>query len=215
MAEQLASHGFVVAAVQSRGTSELAYKLSRANLDTMVTDLDFVWARMQRESYVQPVRTALIGMSNGAIGAMALQLRHPSIVTGVVSLDGGIGEDAGGIYLRERSNNDTNALHAPLLHLYTEPNPSLNLAHLRGYNGADRTLMLAKDMRHGDFLNDAMFQNFLTGDERTRHAAQGFSWVARYTLRFLHSALTDRANWLAGDSAPPTLIAIERLPPSP
>ena len=213
MAEHLASHGFVVAAVRSRGTAELAYRLSRENLDTMTADLAFAWARLQREPYVRTGPAVFIGMSNGSIGSMAVQLRAPRMVAGVVSLDGGIGEDAGGTYLRERSNDDPRRLRAPLLHFYTEPNPRLNFAHVRSYEGADRTLVLVKGVRHTDFLNDALFDKFLTGDARAYRSAEGFVWVARYTLRFVQAVMSDRkGDWLEGGEPPPSeWVTIERL----
>jgi hypothetical protein len=135
------------------------------------------------------------------------------MVAGVVSLDGGIGEDTGGTYLRERSNNDPRRLRAPLLHFYTQPNPHLNLAHLRSYDGAERTLVLVKGVRHADFLNDALFDKFLTGDARAHHSADAFVWVARYTRRFVQSVMSDRTgDWLeAGEPPPSELMTIERL----
>jgi hypothetical protein len=210
MAEHLASHGFIVAAVRSRGAGELAYRLSRENLDAMAADLEFAWARLQREPSVRPGPAAFIGMSNGAIAAMAVQLSRP-IVAGVVSLDGGIGEDAGGTYLRERSGNRPRLLGAPLVHFYTEPNPHLNLAHLRGYDAASRTLIRVADMRHVDFLNDAMFTSFLQGDVQSRQATESFTWVARYTLRFVQAAFSGKAaGWLAdAEPAPPEVMTIE------
>jgi hypothetical protein len=57
---------------------------------------------------------------------MALQLRCP--VGAIVSLDGGIGENAGGTYLPERSGGRVAALHAPVLrHVATLPDAPLAL----------------------------------------------------------------------------------------
>src|SRR4051812_21395262 len=75
MCEYLASHGYVVAAVRSRAVNDVAYKLSRENLDAMVADNVFVAERMRHESNVSDAAIGVIGMSNGSIAALALQLK--------------------------------------------------------------------------------------------------------------------------------------------
>lgn len=219
MCEYLASYGYVVAAVRSRGAVDPIYKLSRENLDAVVADHDFVATRMLREPNVASSPVGVIGMSNGSIVAMALQLRRP--VGAVVSLDGGIGEDAGGIYLRERSGGDLDALRAPVLHLYAPNNPHLNLEHLRSYRRAPRTLVFVRNMRHADFLAYPAFERVLpgfSGADFVPEAQAGFVWVNRYTLHFLDEHLRasghgERFISATADSngVPHGLMTIERL----
>ncbi len=52
MSEYLASHGFVVGAIESKGVRQVAYRLNRENLDAMTHDASFVIARMRREAFV-------------------------------------------------------------------------------------------------------------------------------------------------------------------
>lgn len=219
MCEYLASYGYVVAAVRSRGAADPAYRLSRENLDAVVTDNDLVAAHMLREPNVAPAPVGIIGMSNGAIVAMALQLRRP--VSAIVSLDGGIGENAGGIYLRERSGGNLGALRAPVLHFYAPNNPHLNLEHLRSYGSAQRILVFVRGMRHIDFLAYPSFEQLLpgfSGQDVAADAQPGFVWVNRYTLHFLDAHLRSSkhgARFMAGTPAargvPPGLMTIERL----
>jgi dienelactone hydrolase len=219
MCEYLASYGYVVAAVRSRGANDPEYRLSRENLDAVVADQDFVAARMLREPNVAPTPVGIIGMSNGSIVALALQLRRP--VSAIVSLDGGIGEDAGGIYLRERSGGDLGALRAPILHFYAPNNPHLNLEHLRSYNSAQRTLVFVRGMRHIDFLAYPSFEQQLpgfSGPDVAADAQPGFVWVNRYTLHFLDTHMRGSQHgtrFMAGTAeaqgVPPGLMTIERL----
>ena len=219
MCEYLASHGFVVAAVQSRGATDTEYRLSRPNLDAMVADQAFAADRLQRESDVAAGPIGVIGMSNGSIAAMALALQRK--VGAVVSLDGGIGEDAGGTYLRERSSNNPRAFTAPLLHFYTVNNPSLNLQHIRSYDASSRLLVIARGLRHADFLASPAFDTLVprfTGESST-DALPGFTWINRYTFRFLDANLNgspESREWLAADPAahqlPAGLLTLERLP---
>jgi hypothetical protein len=219
MCEYLASYGYVVAAVRSRGATDPAYRLSRENLDAVVADHDLVAARMLRQPNVAPTPIGIIGMSNGSIVAMALQLRRP--VSAIVSLDGGIGENAGGTYLRERSGGDLRVLRAPVLHFYAPNNPHLNLEHLRSYGSAQRTLVFVRGMRHIDFLAYPSFEQLLPGFSGTDVAADaqpGFVWVNRYTLHFLDAHMRNSkhgARFMASTAeargVPPGLMTIERL----
>lgn len=220
MCEYLASYGYVVAAVRSRGAVDPIYKLSRENLDAVVADHDFVATRMLREPNVASSPVGVIGMSNGSIVAMALQLRRP--VGAIVSLDGGIGEDAGGTYLRERSGGNLGALRAPVLHLYAPNNPHLNLEHLRSCRSAPRTIVFVRNMRHADFLAYPAFERILpgfSGAEFAPDAHAGFVWVNRYTLHFLDERLRESghserfmSSTAESNGAPPGLMTIERLP---
>lgn len=222
MAEYLASYGYIVAAVRSRGATEPTYRLSRANLDAMVLDQEFVATHMQREPNVAEGPIGLIGMSNGSIATLALQLRRTvGTIGAVVSLDGGIGENAGGTYLRERSGGDVSALRAPLLHFYAPHNQHLNLEHLRSYRDSQRTLIFVRNMRHADFLAHPAFERALpgfTGAAVSPDAHAGFVWVNRYTLHFLDAHLRGSGHGRAflattaeTQGAPAGLMEIERL----
>jgi dienelactone hydrolase len=219
MAEFVASQGFVVAAVQSRGAAEIPYRLSRENLDSMVADHDFAAARLQRDDRVAGGPIGVIGMSNGSIAGMALQLKRP--VAAVVSLDGGIGENAGGTYLNERSSDRPRAFTAPLLHFYVTENAYLNLDHIRSYAASPRTLVITRGLRHADFLAYPAFDAVapLFSGDASADALPGYTWINRYTSRFLDAHMKgSRAarDWLANDPAangvPAGLFTLEQVP---
>jgi len=221
MGEYLASHGFVVAAFQSKGAREPAYRLSRANLDAMVEDAKFAVSRMRSHVDVT-TRLGVIGMSNGSIAAMALELAglRPDAI---VSLDGGIGERAGGTYLAERSMGNPARLTVPLLHLYTPDNPHLDFQYLRSYESSPRMLARVDHLRHGDFLTGGALERVMPGwrGEAPSHVTAGFATVCRYTLRFLRWRLAgDAGSERFLEQSPEAngvlegLMKIERLPSS-
>jgi hypothetical protein len=221
MGEYLASHGFVVAAFQSKGAREPAYRLSRANLDAMVEDAKFAVSRMRSHVDVT-TRLGVIGMSNGSIAAMALELAglRPDAI---VSLDGGIGERAGGTYLAERSMGNPARLTVPLLHLYTPDNPHLDFQYLRSYESSPRMLARVDHLRHGDFLTGGALERVMPGwrGEAPSHVTAGFATVCRYTLRFLRWRLAgDAGSERFLEQSPEAngvlegLMEIERLPSS-
>jgi|GEM_PF-1765403 len=219
MSEYLASRGFVVAAVESKGARQAPYRLSRENLDAMVLDAAFVVARMRREPYVNQ-RLGIVGMSNGSIAAMALQLSGP-VPEAVVSLDGGIGEGAGGTYLGERSQGVPTRFTVPLLHLYSPDNPHLDFQYLRSYQASERLLVEVDHLRHRDFLAGGALERLMPGafGEAPPQASLGFEIVCRYTAQFLEWRLADNEQagaYLAAPpeahGVPPAFLNIERLP---
>jgi len=219
MSEYLASHGLVVAAIESKGATAVPYKLSPENLDAMVRDAAYVVTRMRREPYVSNTFGA-IGMSNGSVAAVAMQLSGPK-PRAIVSLDGGIGEPAGGTYMAERTGSDPAKFTAPILHLYTADNPHLDLEFLRSYSASPRMLVQVDHLRHGDFLAYGALERVMPGAFGTAPAASslGFEVVCRYTEAFLRSTLVGDGEAREFMSATPAtngvpagLVEIERLP---
>jgi hypothetical protein len=220
MAEYLASYGYVVAGVRSRGAIDVDYRLNRANLDAVTLDLDVAASRMKHEPDVRSGNIAVIGMSNGAIAAVALQLERRDIGA-IVSLDGTIGENAGGLYLAERSGGDVAKFKAPILHLYTPDNEFLNLQHVRSYGASPRVLVAIPELRHRDFLAYAAFDRAVpefSGAPFSGRAHAGFVWVNRYTLHFIDAFLRGSRHGSAflrteptAQGAPSGLLEVERL----
>jgi hypothetical protein len=172
-------------------------------------------------SIPQPGRPMqIVGMSNGSIAAMALQLSG-LVPEAVVSLDGGIGEGAGGTYLGERSQGVPTRFTVPLLHLYGPDNPHLDFQYLRSYEASERLLVEVDHLRHRDFLTGGALEPLMPGafGEAPPRASLGFEVVCRYTDRFLEWRLAGNAQagaYLAAApeayGIPADLLTIERLP---
>jgi hypothetical protein len=108
--------------------------------------------------------------------AVALQLERRDIGA-IVSLDGTIGENAGGVYLTERSAGDLAKFKAPILHLYTPDNEFLNLQHVRGYGASPRVLVAIPEQRHRDFLAYAAFDPYGAGVFRCPGFSASACWI--------------------------------------
>lgn len=91
MAEYLASHGFVVASVPSRGwySSILPYPTGLVGSAAMAADLETVRQRLRSWPNVDSDRVAVMGFSRGGITNALMQMRDPSIGA-LVGLDGTI-----------------------------------------------------------------------------------------------------------------------------
>jgi hypothetical protein len=185
MAEFIASHGFVVAGLPSRDAEVGPYRLSVANIDAIGRDLAFVTQALRRESFVDARPPAVLGMSNGALGAIALELQAGPLA-GIISLDGTIGERIAAQALPRLARGEGAKLVAPLLHFYSPANDYLDFTELRAQARPFCQLAELAGMAHSDFLADAMFRAAAHPDsEPVRNNARAFAWMARRTLEFL------------------------------
>jgi len=143
-------------------------------------------------------------MSNGSIAAVALQLKRP--VDAIVTLDGGIGENAGSTYLNERSGGDVSALSAPIRHFYARNNLHLNLEHHCSFRSTSRAIVFVRNMRHSDSLAYLAFEFALpdfSDSDFTPDSHIGCNWENRYALHFSAAYLhrSDHAIWFIGTNA--------------
>lgn len=190
MCEYLASHGFIVAAVPSKGSFSYDFDVGLSGLETLIKDMEFVLASLKEFPQVDGQNLALIGMSFGSAGVIGFQTRHPE-VRAMISLDGGIGEGGVSFLVTRTPYYDVSRIKAPLLHLYTPNNPHLDLTRIESYKYSTRYLVTIPRMRHGDFVAYGMLEQFVPrmfgespGDTRS-----GFEWVCRYSLSFLQAYL--------------------------
>ena len=184
MAEFLASYGFIVAGLPSKDAEVGPYRLSVANLDAMGRDLAFVTSYLKRESFVDDRPPAVLGMSNGALGAIALELQAGPLA-GIVSLDGTIGERAAGQSVPKMARSEGARLAAPLLHFYAPVNSYLDFTELRAQARVSCHLAELPGMAHSDFLSDAIFRAAADPNNDTARNARAFAWMSRRTLEFL------------------------------
>lgn len=186
MCEYLASHGFIVGAIPSKGASVYEYRLSVPNLEAMIADIKFVEETLKDFPSADKNNLGLIGMSNGAMGALGRHLSNPH-VKAIVSLDGSVGDKGVIPALKRFKDYNPSALNARLLHLYTPNNPNLDFSLIDSYQNAERYLVSIPRMRHADFISYGMLEHFVPkiwgnspGDTKA-----GFEWVCRFTLHFL------------------------------
>jgi len=198
MCEYLASHGFIVAAVPSKGSFEYDFDVGLSGLETLTRDIEFVSGFLQRLPEVDHEKLGLIGMSFGSAAVVGEATRN-SGVRALISLDGGIGEGGVSFLLTRTPYYDVSRIKAPLLHLYTNTNPHLDLTRLNSYKYSTRYLVTIPRMRHSDFVGASMLEQFVPkmfgaspGD-----AKAGFEWANRYSLEFLKAYLKNDAQALA------------------
>jgi Platelet-activating factor acetylhydrolase, isoform II len=198
LCEYLASHGFIVAAVPSKGSFEYDFDVGLSGLETLIKDMEFVLASAKKFPFVDGQRLALIGMSFGSAAVIGFQTRH-SEVGAMISLDGGIGEGGVSFLLTRTPYYGVSRIKAPLLHLYTPNNPNLDLTRMEGYKYATRYLVSIPRMRHSDFVAHGMLEQIVPKmfGESPGDTKSGFEWVCRYARSFLEGYLKNDPQGIA------------------
>jgi hypothetical protein len=185
MSEYLASHGFVVAGVMPRA----GYRLSVDAVGGMIADLETALRTLGELPFVNRDRASVIGMSNGAFGAVGLGLRTP--VTAIISLDGTIAEGAAARILPELSAATPLPPQPRVLHLYTPDNKYLDLAQLKA-RGPACTAVRIPAVAHADFLSFGALVPVGPPPFTRLRPAEKFAAINRLTLSFLREAFHGR-----------------------
>ena len=197
MAEYLASHGFVVASPTLKGTYDAAPETSVRGIETHAADLRFVLSAIDTLPFVDPNRVAAMGVGIAASGALALEMRTPSLQA-LVSLEGGITTALELGLIAATPYYDVASVRAPMLAI-TAPHPSVDPARLDLYRYAPRHLVHFPKMGEFWFLNFGMLER-----ESPRIIGQppgdvtlGFEYGARWVLLFLDGYLRNERRALA------------------
>ena len=189
LAEYLASHGYVVASPTLKGTNDAAPETSVRGIETHVADLRFVLAAIDSLPSVTTDRIAALGVGIAASGALALQMRTPS-VRALVSLDGGITTALELGLLASTPYYDVAAVQVPILAI-TAPHPSVDAARLDVFRYAPRELVHFARMGEFWFLDYGMLEREVPGiiGPPPGDVAAGFEWGARWVRLFLDAHL--------------------------
>ena len=184
LAEYLASHGFVVAAVEVMGTSEGEPEISLGGLETQVADLRVALAAVAARPYVDAARLGLIGVGFNASSALSLQLRHAG-VRSLVSLDGGIPTQFEDRFLKRSPYFDPAAVRVPILALHS-PHEAIDTSLWNQYRYAERHLLHFPGMTEHHFLSFGPLAWFSPAiiAKATGDPVVGFAWASRYVRRF-------------------------------
>ena len=222
LAEYLASHGYVVASPTLKGTYDASPETSARGIETHAADLRFVIAALDSLPFVDGDRVAAMGVGIAASGALALQMRTPSL-RGLVSLEGGITTALEVGLIAATPYYDVAAVRAPILAI-TAPHPSVDPARLDIYRYATRHLVHFPRMGEFWFLNFGLLERQVPRiiGEPPGNVALGFEWGARWVRLFLDAYVRDdaaaRATLASGGSpgrAPDSLFTVAVRPGLP
>ncbi|MBK7872234.1 MAG: dienelactone hydrolase family protein [Saprospiraceae bacterium] len=201
LGEYLASMGFIAVHVPVKGTTtyELDYGLQDKGLETQVLDYEYaIKIVAQKFKQAQTAETGVIAFSFGGQSALGMAIRNSNIKA-VVSLDGGIGSDFGGVLLSKQAFYDVNKINAPILHLYNPNDPYTDLKWLNTYKSSKRTLVALKSVAHGHFTSFGLLDNqipYVIGKNEPR-PGKAYEAIMLYTQTFLDKHLNNKPSDLA------------------
>jgi dienelactone hydrolase len=236
LCEYLASHGYVVIASPSQGAATRNMTIDVAGMNAQAQDISFLIGYAQTLADTDAAKVAVVGHSWGGISNVAAASRD-SRIGALVALDGSLRyypsviRDAGDIHPEQMT--------VPLLAFIqrnlsiedleraapASDKPAPNV--LNAWTHGDLMTIHMLGLAHSSFntkspRNDDVwwqmehFGHLMLGDYDRADAIVGFSWVARYTLRFLDAYLkhdrdaqTFLRNTPARNGVPPHLMAAE------
>ena len=211
MAEYLASHGFVVATVETKGSFDADYDLGLTGMETHVQDLRFVLAHVRTLPFVDGARVAAMGVGISANACVALQMRDPTL-RALVSLDGGLMSPFEDGVTRRTPFWDPWAMTVPLLAI-DAPHGTLDPSLLDQYRYADLTRVHFPRMSEFHFLAFGAIEGvipFVIG-RPPGNVHAGFTAAARQVRTFLARQLLEGPDSLPPDGAgPDSLYVVSR-----
>lgn len=189
LAEFLASHGFVVAAVPQTNPGLWTFRFTSDawSVENQIRDLELTLGVMAMDSSVDRTRVAAMGYSTGGDVALLLQGRN-RVVDAVVGLDAswtlGPGNDVKGSAFFSPGQH-----RVPILAARRPISPGRADEVLDSLDGAPRLVVEISGSDHGAFSDDPAQRLALglgTADQAAAHAR-----VAHVVLQFLRATLVD------------------------
>lgn len=213
--EYLASHGYVVLSVPSRGLDALNDRLSGgAFYESQARDLEYLLAYASRLSFADTSRIGVFAWSRGGAAAILLQMRDARVA-------GVVGWDAGAIETRRESDRlrespfyDPDRVTSPVLHIRAG-NPGTQPALFESLRYAPRYLINVDGIHHLDFSVAAMIHTALglrnqyinSAPDRIRAAHASINVVTR---RFFDSFVKGMGEFSAVDLQPAGMFTFSK-----
>jgi pimeloyl-ACP methyl ester carboxylesterase len=185
LCEYLASHGFIVAATPSVGSSLLYADSNELDLETIVRDAEFIRASLRDWPYLDFERLGVIGYGMGGAAALILQMRNTD-VDAVVSLAGIHMESEHAGLLEGCLHYDPARVGVPLLHVCRDDSGTVEFGTPERFRFADRYLLALSGMENLHFTSygavSAMVPDTTGPAPGTKRLA--YETVCRYVERF-------------------------------
>jgi dienelactone hydrolase len=199
LAENLASHGYVVASTPSptlRASLEREDQMGEF-AEMQANDLAAAVIAVAKALPADTTVVGVVGYSFGARGALLLAMRSLRM-RALVSLDGGIGTATGVASLRGAPSFRSNVVLPPILHFYERADSFMapDFTLLRGLHPRSLTLRQVRHVHHAHFTTYGMATARLPGLAAAMHAdsatADSVRVVLEETRKFLDRELKVR-----------------------
>ena len=199
LGEYLASHGYVVAAVGQLGSSPVRtnFGINAVDFETLLRDLEYTWAIVQRLSFADRNRLAVMGHSVGGALGLALTMRGGE-ADAVIGLDAAYTNKRVAEVMKSAPYYSAGAVRVPLLDLRRANNKE-DLTILDALRHSDRYLVEIPGVQHADFTSFPFIARLYPAKIEARTpelGAQGYGRVCRSVLGFLKAQLQNEPDAL-------------------
>ncbi|UCD93534.1 MAG: hypothetical protein JSU69_07100 [Candidatus Zixiibacteriota bacterium] len=190
LCEYLASHGFIVATSPPVGTLTLNPEINLADLETMVRDREFVYARARDLPHVDTNRLGAMGTAFGGVTSLVMQTRNSNVdaVAGLQSL-----YVFNEFYEPVKDNPylEKNKVLAPLMLVYNDGESPADLSLFDSFDYSQRYLLKLSRLTSRDFSQYGLIS--IAGADSAGPTAEERGWdydtMARYLLNFFKAHL--------------------------
>jgi len=191
MGEYLASHGFVVAAINMKGTDSTLPETSPRGMRSQTADINFTVNKLSELNFCDVSKLAVMGVGFNGTAALAA-MKDNSTIDAFISLDGGIVTDSELQMFRESGDVQLATLNKPMMFINT-PHPSIKPELSSYFKYADKYLIRFPAMSEYYFLNNGMIESILPGiiGKPPGDVKTGYEWASRYVLNFLSYVLKE------------------------
>jgi hypothetical protein len=189
LAEYLASHGFIVASVPSRGAQSPG--LGSRDSTVQLQDLQFLIGSLHDYPSIDRDKLALIGFGVGGLST-ALLAMHNTDVDALVSLDSFLGNRFGYSLIFQNSLYKPNQLTVPVLHITAqEANEDTDHAFFKASKFAPVQYVKLKGLTSPDFSAIGMMKAMLPPpkDAPAADTKLGYQTLCTYVHHFLNANL--------------------------
>ncbi len=221
--EYLASHGYVVAFVQSANDR---YETDDATLTALVLnnqlrDLELIVSQLREKPFVDPLKLATLGFSGSGLAPILFAMRHPD-VDALALLETGMWGPLGSSYTKTPLY-DVRALRVPFFFSYSDSSigrwPEQQFAEFDQFKFSTRHYFKVNipKFHHWDFATEGMAASTvlsLRGEQQTDFR-QGFEQTNVYLLHFLNAYVKKQAESLASLRHAPAsshIVTLKEIP---
>ena len=192
MSEYLASHGYVVAFVQSPRDQIDAegLVLEALVMGHHVRDMEIAIATMRREAFVHPTRLGALGISGAGLAQLVLTMRSTD-VDAISQLETGYFAPIGTSSYQEVTAYEPTVLRAPFFFAHSETlgrTADLQMAEIEKMRYAPRYLLYLGEtrMNHLDFGTEgiAVLTTMTRRDDAKKGVLRAYDAIQRYQLAF-------------------------------
>jgi len=190
LCEYLAGHGYVVASTHSVGSRVGPPVTSQGDLETLLSDREFILANTRNLPFVDKNKLGVMGMGFGGLESLLMAMRNPD-VDAVVSLQGIMIYSTNFEFIKQSPYYAIGNLSVPLLQIYSPGAENLDLSLIESLKYSTRYSARFKKIEDRDFSSYRLISSMVPGIdvENLADKKAGYEIISHQVLEFFNAYL--------------------------